>query len=369
MIHEGTYSKHPRFIELFVFTCILLHLDDKIFKHSNNLVIKKKLITLDPAADVYTHVVSSKEVKTNMLVGNKHRYTKIAFNNEAEIESAVYANNELLFGPYAVFLPKTKITTLGGKGTIPDGIVIDLGTKAWYLVEIERGSHGTWEHIAPQVSKQITAILKAKNLEHILSLTLDQLKKDDGLKGTIIEELHINEISIHGTISEILKKLPIVAIPIDDIPSDLTEWARTLKHEVKIWKIEKFSREDGNDILYSFPDEQVPDVVIADGGVKIPETKQSGGQALQKLIKSGLLSVGETLTLEYGPKGKKKQKFFAVVTKDGLELDGKIYSPSYAAVACMKKTGSNRQTANGWTMWRNGEGLLINDLFQKLPPN
>ena len=39
----------------------------------------------------------------------------------------------------------------------------------------------------------------------------------------------------------------------------------------------------------------------------------------------------------------------------------------YAAVHCMKKAGSQRETANGWTMWRKQDGTLIDDLVSKLP--
>jgi hypothetical protein len=108
-----------------------------------------------------------------MLVGPKYRFTKVAFENEAEIEKVVNDNSELLFGAYSIFLPKAKITTIGGKGTIPDGIVIDLESKEWYVVEAERASHGTWEHIAPQVSKQLTGVLKQGNLDRMLGLAMD----------------------------------------------------------------------------------------------------------------------------------------------------------------------------------------------------
>jgi len=55
------------------------------------------------------------------------------------------------------------------------------------------------------------------------------------------------------------------------------------------------------------------------------------------------------------------------VQPDGIEVDGQTFSPSYAAVHCMKKAGSQRETANGWTMWRNQDGTLIDDLVSKLP--
>lgn len=182
-----------------------------------------------------------------------------------------------------------------------------------------------------------------------------------------MDELEIPEISLHGHIGEILKKSPIVAIPIDEVPADLMDWATTLKHVVKVWVIEKFSQVDGNDILYSFPDDAISAVTTSSGVYPISETKQSGGQLFRKLLKARLLTVGETLTLEYGPRGEKKQTFTSIVREDGLEVDGRVYSPSYAAVACIRKTGSDRRTANGWIMWKNSKGVLMNDLYHQLP--
>jgi hypothetical protein len=49
-----------------------------------------------------------------------------------------------------------------------------------------------------------------------------------------------------------------------------------------------------------------------------------------------------------------------------LEIDGKVFSASYAAVHCINRAGSPRKTANGWILWRNANGQLKNDLYQKL---
>src|SRR5262245_41159221 len=93
-----------------------------------------------------------------MLVGNGVQYVAVPFSDEAEIEKVVQDQAEFLFGSGAIFLPKTKIATGGGKSTVPDGFVIDLERKCWYLVEAERAIHGTWDHIAPQVSRQLAAV-------------------------------------------------------------------------------------------------------------------------------------------------------------------------------------------------------------------
>lgn len=48
-------------------------------------------------------------------------YSKVQFKTEEEVEQVVVDNFKLLFGDYSLLLPKSKILTSGGKGTVPDG--------------------------------------------------------------------------------------------------------------------------------------------------------------------------------------------------------------------------------------------------------
>ena len=73
-----------------------------------------------------------------MLISDKSRYVRVAFDNEAEIEDVVLDNAGLLFGPHAIILKQARITTVGGRATVPDGIAIDLQEEEWYLIEAER---------------------------------------------------------------------------------------------------------------------------------------------------------------------------------------------------------------------------------------
>jgi len=54
------------------------------------------------------------------------------------------------------------------------------------------------------------------------------------------------------------------------------------------------------------------------------------------------------------------------VKKEGIEVDGNVYSPSYAAVYCIQKAGSPRKTANGWIMWKTKEGEYLDDLYKQI---
>lgn len=193
-----------------------------------------------------------------MLLNDKVRMIKASFDNEAEIESVVQKYSDLLFGSKIIYLPKSKISTVGGKGTIPDGFVIDVQSEEWFIVEAELAVHGTWQHIAPQISKQITAVETSATRDLILKAALDQVRSNKSLREKIVD-IGIGELEIHGKLHAILRKPPIIALPIDDIPPDLKDWTQQLKTKVNIWVIQKFvDSNDPQNILYSLPEEITP---------------------------------------------------------------------------------------------------------------
>ncbi len=305
-----------------------------------------------------------------MLLNNKEQYIKTSFTNEVELESVVEKYSEHLFGSGIIFLPKTKLKTDGGKGTIPDAFVIDVQQEEWYLVEVELAHHGTWNHIAPQVSKQLVATESQTAKDKILDLALAHLKSNKSLI-EMFNEFGIGKMEIHGKLQKILRKPPTIAIPIDAIPTDLKNWVSTLKNKSKVWLIEKFvSFSDESNVLYSFPDETSPSIVTqSEKGKGLLSVKTRGSQPFQELLDAHLLLIDQVLHFNYGPKGKKKTRFEGIVKDKGIEVDGKVFSPSYAAVYCIQKTGSLRKTANGWTIWQTNENKLLDDLYNSIPNN
>lgn len=299
-----------------------------------------------------------------MLVGKNEQYLKVAFDSEAEIEAVVAENADLLFGPNSVYLPQKRISTAGGAGTIPDAVVVDLGARQWYIVEVERESHGTWHHIAPQVSKQLAAARRSEMRKELVVSSLRQIEENDALMESV-EELGVSHIDLHALVEEILEKPPLVAIPIDGVPDDLKAWAVTLKNEVLIWEIEKYLQPETNKILYSLPKEPLQaDGQSSPDTSQTSETTSGGGRLFRQLLEAGILVPGQHLFMKYGPRGQPRQDYQATVAEDGLDIDGRVYSPSYAAVACMKKAGSNRRTANGWVRWRTEDGRLLDEVWK-----
>jgi hypothetical protein len=303
-----------------------------------------------------------------MLVSDRDSYIKTLFDSEAEIEIVVQKYAEQLFGPSIIYLPKAKISTVGGNGIIPDGFVIDVQGEEWFIVEAERASHGTWEHIAPQVSKQLAAAETQKTRDIVLQLALTALQTDEDLR-EMFKDLGVSELQMHGKLQAILRRPPTIAIPIDAIPNDLQEWVRTLRSTVKVWVIEKYvSENDSSRILYSLPEENAPTVTTKSvSGTSVSTVNATGALPFQDLISTGLLVEGQSLTMEYRPRGGQKQCFTGVVRKEGIEVEGKIYSPSYAALYCLHKINPGLKSRNGWQTWKTADGTLLSVLRDKLP--
>lgn len=301
-----------------------------------------------------------------MIVHGTNKYFRAPFTDENEIEKVVKDYAEYLFGSSILLLPKSKITTIGGTGTIPDGFVVDIESEEWFMVEAELASHGTWQHIAPQVSKQLAATDSQATRDSLLNICLEMVRKDK-LTASVFADLGIPQLEIHGKLQTILAKPPTIAIPIDGIPSDLQSWVKTLKFPVKIWLIEKYQSFDGKNIFYSIPDENVPTLTTQSAkGELISTFSNRLSQPFQEVMQAGLIQEGQIVLLDYGPRGKPKKQWQGILRKDGVEIDGKIMSLSAAAVYCIKKAGSHRETANGWNMWKTEEGTYLNEFFNKI---
>ena len=104
-------------------------------------------------------------------------YSKVQFKTEEEVEKVVVDNFKLLFGDYSILLPKSLIRTSGGKGTVPDGIIVDFKGNRWFILEVERGDHETWGHIAPQISKQLVAVMNRETKNKITELCIAEIGK------------------------------------------------------------------------------------------------------------------------------------------------------------------------------------------------
>lgn len=283
-------------------------------------------------------------------------YSKVQFKTEEEVEKVVIDNFKLLFGDYSILLPKFLIRTSGGKGTIPDGIIIDFKGNRWFIMKVERGVHDTWEHITKQIGKQFVAVMNREMKNKITELCIAEIGKQKEFSKLLESDLKIQLIHIHGYVQKILEKDPVISLPIDYTLSDLEVWAK--KFNVQIQHIEKYMNSAGG-ILYDFPD-----LELKQESESLQATSKSN--ALYELVKSGLLKVGDKVYFDYGPKGKAKTHFEGVVRSDGIEVDGIVSSASVSALRCIQQISPSRTTTNGWVTWKTADGKFLEEKWNAL---
>jgi hypothetical protein len=302
-----------------------------------------------------------------MIIAGSKKFISAAFASEEELEQVVEANAEEIFGPDSIYLPKSLIHTPGGYGTIPDGFVVDFASRSWFIVEAELAVHSVFNHIAPQVAKQIIAASQPASRKMLTEVVIKRVKEDAEL-GERLEELGIAEIDIRRVLLDIFERRPIVGIPIDEVGGDLREWAQT-QTEVKLWVIRKLV-EFGNpdNVIYEVPEESRPALDTSSES----EIQASGYATydikISDLLAKQLLKAGEALFMTYGPRGGQKRHYEAAVGPEGsIEVLGKSFSaPSYAALLCIQDAGSSRNTVNGWIVWKTADGRTLADLRDSL---
>lgn len=299
-----------------------------------------------------------------MIILQDKKLIETNFVNEQEIEDLTIANSEHFFGPSSVFIPKAKIKTTDGAGTIPDGFAIDLASRTWFIVEAELGHHSVWTHIAPQVTKQLLAAGRTETRQLLTEILVQMVTNDPQVEEKFNEE-GIKQIDIRKVLGEIFGKPPIIGMPIDKVTNDLREWAETLKNDVRLWIVRKYSLfGDQSVVAYEIPEEYRPVLDTSDRSKQSKSGIQTFDVSLSDFVLSGFVHEGDMITHSYKPQGGKKQIFNGTILKDGSisVLDQSYSSPSYAALACIQAAGSKRTTVNGWTSWRTNDGKLLSQI-------
>lgn len=197
--------------------------------------------------------------------------------------------------------------------------------------------------------------------------------RDDEAVRRKFEEEDIEQIDIRKVLAEILATQPLLGMPIDAVSADLREWASTsVKLETKLWIVRKhIDLENPENIIYELPEEYRPafdsheeEEAASSGGIKFYDV------TLQDLLQANILKVGSKLMMSYKRKhtNEDRKTYEAIVQDDGsLRADNQSFSsPSYAAIYFINKTGSARQTVNGWTAWRTESGKFLADLREQL---
>ena len=140
-----------------------------------------------------------------MLVQGERQYLQTPSENETEIEQVVIDNADFIFGPGSIYLPKRLMRTLDDHGTVPDGFVVDIPNRQWFIVEVELSSHSVWGHIAQQVAKQIVASTRQTTKRLLEEMVVSKVRDDENLMEKFEDE-GIDTLDVRSVLSEIFEK-------------------------------------------------------------------------------------------------------------------------------------------------------------------
>ena len=118
--------------------------------------------------------------------------------------------------------------------------MVGLDSRRWYIDEAEVSHHSVWNHIVPQITKQIIAANNPVTKQQLIEIAIDHVRDDENLQDELAER-SIELIDIHRILTEILAADPIIGTLIDDVTNNLREWTATFKVGVQLWVVRKYA--------------------------------------------------------------------------------------------------------------------------------
>ncbi len=158
-----------------------------------------------------------------MLLIDGVRYELWTPSSEDEFERVVKEHVQDIFGEQSIYLDtKTKLKSVAGIGSIPDGFVIVLGDLPhWHIVEVELSTHSLDEHILPQFRKFIAGIKNPDTQRGIVTSIYNEINKDGPPKLKLKEA--IGQTDIHKFLTDLISRPPLLTVIIEQEKEDLRE--------------------------------------------------------------------------------------------------------------------------------------------------
>jgi len=164
------------------------------------------------------------------------------YESEKELENFAFEHISDIFSKDSYLLSKSKIKTAYGMGGIPDGFVIDLKNKKWYVVEVELSRHNVYRHILGQVAKFYDSIENEKTITYLADKFHRILKEEHILEKYIKDESY-------KYIMDIVKQRPEIVIIIDEDIQELYKAINNLKMRVRVVVFKTYYRYGVKDVV------------------------------------------------------------------------------------------------------------------------
>jgi hypothetical protein len=204
-----------------------------------------------------------------LIVGSNKVYLRGRFESEDEIKKVFESSYRKIFGEEFIYIPVEKpLRTAEGRYTAPDGFLVDLQGRRWFIVEVELYSHGVWSHIIPQITRHLVAAMNPEEREKLVGLFADYLESVGKLESP--QPGAGSTSSPRGILEEVVREKPGLVVVIDRIPGDLNAWKDLVTTNVILVEVTKYVSEDG-EALYS-----IPDYLVGLAGIPAGEYEESG---------------------------------------------------------------------------------------------
>ena len=133
--------------------------------------------------------------------------------------------------------------------------MVGLDNRRWYIAEAEVSYHSVWNHIVPQITKQVVAANNLVTKQQLIEIAIDRVRDDENLQDELAEQ-RIERIDFPRILAEILAADPIIGIPIDDVTNNLREWTATFKTGVRLWVVRKYAEfKNPQNVAYEISEE------------------------------------------------------------------------------------------------------------------
>lgn len=162
-------------------------------------------------------------------------------NDENKLERMFIEHYEDIFGEDCIFLTKKKIKTRSGIGTIPDGFVLSIDDRKWYIIEVELESHPLHEHIIAQITKFNSAMKNTHSQKKLIKAFYEEIKND--LRSNLKFQLKGITTELYKFISECLEAKPEVAIIINHKSDELNDVCDNLPFTSRVIEFKTYYRE------------------------------------------------------------------------------------------------------------------------------
>lgn len=246
------------------------------------------------------------------------KYKEYSYSTESELEDSIKYHAKDIFGEDSIFFDKKQLKSLAGRGSVPDGFIVDFKNRIFHIVEVEMSDHDVYGHIVSQLTKFINGMRNPATHKKIVGSIDDEIRKQPELKKKIKE-------TIGGEIYRFLDDLipeqhPSVVVVIDRKSDDLDEACGVLSADTKVIEFRTFVRGNVGDLrVHVHMFEPIAPKVTSKRLVQKPESKRKKKSGRQTSVPDYYIPLLETL-IEMGGSGKAKD----VVDKIGEKMKHKL---------------------------------------------